>query len=176
VREERQFGLFSATLLIVASMIGNGVFTISGFLLADIHSRWLVLLAWAVGGIVALLGALSYGALARRIPESGGEYIFLARTLHLAGWASLLVGFSAPLAAATAGFGEYIRPAVGEVDPRLPGTILLVVFCSGPCVAFPARHPRPERQRAAQARVSRSLLGPGSLEDAACRGTRSGTD
>ena len=133
MRGERQLGLFSATLLIVASMIGTGVFTTSGFLLADLHSRWLVLAAWAVGGFVALLGALCYGALASRIPESGGEYIFLSRTVHpaagyLAGWASLLVGFSAPLAAAATGFGEYLRPFVGGIDPRWPGTILLLVF------------------------------------------------
>jgi APA family basic amino acid/polyamine antiporter len=114
-------------------MIGAGVFTTTGFLLADLHSRWLVLAAWTVGGFVALLGALCYGALASRIPESGGEYVFLARTIHpaagyLAGWASLLVGFSAPLAAAAAGFGEYLRPIAGGVDPRWPGTILLLVF------------------------------------------------
>lgn len=114
-------------------MIGTGVFTTTGFLLADLHSRWLVLAAWTVGGFVALLGALCYGALASRIPESGGEYVFLARTIHpaagyLAGWASLLVGFSAPLAAASAGFGEYLRPVAGGVDPRWPGTILLLVF------------------------------------------------
>lgn len=59
-------------------------------------------------------GALCYGALARRIPESGGEYLFLSRTLHpaagyIAGWISLLVGFSAPLAAAAYGFGEYTK-------------------------------------------------------------------
>jgi amino acid transporter len=85
-------------------MISSGVFTTSGFLLADLRSPWIVLAAWAIGGLQATLGALCYGALARRIPESGGEYVFLSRTLHpsagyLAGWISLLVGFSAPLAA-----------------------------------------------------------------------------
>src|SRR5881396_3632215 len=80
-------------------MIGTGLFTTSGFLLAELHSPWLVLAAWAVGGVIAALGALNYGALARRIPESGGEYLFLSRTLHpaagyIAGWISLLVGFS----------------------------------------------------------------------------------
>ena len=129
----RQLGLSSAVALVVASMIGTGVFTTSGFLLADLKSPWLVLVAWFAGGILAALGALSYGALARRIPESGGEYTFLSRTLHpaagfLAGWVSLLVGFSAPLAAAAMGFGEYTRPWLGGMSPRLSGTLLILVF------------------------------------------------
>ncbi len=111
----RPLGLISATALIIASMIGTGVFTTSGFLLADLRSRSAVLAVWPVAGLVALLGALCYGALARRLPESGGEYFFLARTLHpaagyVAGWISLLVGFSAPLAAAAVGFGDTPSP------------------------------------------------------------------
>lgn len=115
-------------------MIGTGVFTTSGLLLAELHSPWLVLAAWAAGGAIAVLGALSYGALARRIPESGGEYIFLSRTLHpaagyLAGWISLLVGFSAPLAAAAFAFGEYSKSWLTAWSPRVSGT-LLVIACS----------------------------------------------
>ncbi len=129
----RQLGLPSAVALVVASMIGTGVFTTSGFLLADLGSQWLVLAAWFVGGILAALGALSYGALARRIPESGGEYTFLSQTLHpaggfLAGWVSLLAGFSAPLAAAAFGFGEYTRPWLGGLSPRVSGTALVLIF------------------------------------------------
>jgi len=133
VNTARQLGLTSAVALVVASMIGTGVFTTSGFLLADLKSRWLVLGAWALGGVLATLGALCYGALARRIPESGGEYTFLSQTLHpgagfLAGWVSLLVGFSAPLAAAAIGFGEYARPWLGGLAPRLTGTLLILTF------------------------------------------------
>ena len=81
------------------------MFTTSGFALGDLGRREIVLAAWAVGGVLAMFGALSYGALARRIPESGGEYTFLSQTVHplagfLAGWVSLLVGFTAPIAAA----------------------------------------------------------------------------
>lgn len=130
---QRQLGLTSATALVVANMIGTGVFTTSGFLLADLKSPWIVLAAWAVGGVIATLGALSYGALARRIPESGGEYLFLSRTLHpaagyLAGWVSLLVGFSAPLAAAAFAFGEYSKPWMTLWSPRVSGTLLLIIF------------------------------------------------
>ncbi|MHB8522205.1 MAG: APC family permease [Limisphaerales bacterium] len=129
----RQLGLTSATALVVANMIGTGVFTTSGFLLADLRSPWAVLAVWAAGGVLAALGALSYGALARRIPESGGEYLFLSRTVHpaagyLAGWISLLVGFSAPVAAAAIAFGEYAKPWLPGWPPQLSGTVLLLVF------------------------------------------------
>lgn len=130
---ERRLGLVSATALVVASMVGTGVFTTSGFLLADLRSPWLVLLAWLVGGVLAACGALSYGALARRLPESGGEYLFLSRTLHpaagtVAGWVSIVVGFAAPMAAAALGFGEYLEAWFPAVPPRWSGSALLCCF------------------------------------------------
>ena len=92
-------------------MIGAGVFTTSGFALADLGRPEVVLLAWGVGGLIAACGALSYGALARRIPESGGEYTFLSRTVHplagfLAGWVSLLVG-TALIVGGVVGLGRW---------------------------------------------------------------------
>jgi amino acid transporter len=129
----RVLGPGHTTALIVASMIGAGVFTTSGLLLRDLGSPGWVLLAWAVGGLQAMLGAICYGALARRIPESGGEYLFLSRTLHpaagyLAGLISLVVGFSAPLAAAAFAFGEYSRPWFPGMNPQASGTVLICGF------------------------------------------------
>jgi len=129
----RQLGLISATALVVANMIGTGVFTTSGFLLKDLGSPWAVLAVWMGGGVLAGIGAVCYGALARRLPESGGEYLFLSRTLHpaagyVAGWISLLVGFSAPLAAVAYGFGEYGRPWAGNLPVKASGSILLILF------------------------------------------------
>jgi len=114
----RRLGLTSASALVVANMIGAGVFTTSGFALADLGRPEPVLLAWVIGGIMAVCGALSYGALARRIPESGGEYTFLSQTVHplagfLAGWVSLLVGFTAPIAAAALGLQAYLSDSLG---------------------------------------------------------------
>src|SRR5437667_2761543 len=132
---KRQLGFVSALALVVASMIGSGVFTTSGFLLADLYSPVRVLAAWLVGGVLAMLGALCYGALARRFPESGGEYLFLARTLHpaagyLAGWVSLLVGFSAPLAAVALAFGEYTKSWFAFSTPLATGSCLVAALAA----------------------------------------------
>jgi APA family basic amino acid/polyamine antiporter len=145
MESERRLGLSSATALVVANMVGTGVFTTSGLLIADLGSAWLVLLAWVLGGLVALLGALCYGALARHIPESGGEYVFLSRTLHpalgyLAGWVSLLVGFAVPLGALAFAFGQYMS-ALGGValaSPRLTGTVIILVAASVHAVSVTA--------------------------------------
>ena len=144
---ERRLGPGAATALVVANMVGTGVFTTSGILMDLLGSPWLVLLAWLLGGITALLGALCYGALAQRIPESGGEYIFLSRTLHpvaayVAGWLSLIVGFAVPLGALAYAFAEYLRPWLPPgVSPRLIATLLMVgaSFLHFGSVSFGAR-------------------------------------
>jgi basic amino acid/polyamine antiporter, APA family len=131
---ERRLGLPSATALVVANMIGAGVFTTSGLLIAELHSAWWVLLVWALGGLAAISGALCYGVLAQYIPESGGECVYLSRTLHpalgyLAGWVTFLVGFAVPLAALAYAFGQYLTamPGMDGVSPRLSGTVVILV-------------------------------------------------
>ncbi|MEM9478673.1 MAG: amino acid permease [Verrucomicrobiota bacterium] len=130
----RRIGFYGAVFLVVANMLGTGIFTSTGFLIADLPSRSVVLIAWVVGGVIALLGAICYGALAKRLPESGGEYFFLSRTIHPAagyvgGWISLLVGFSAPIAAAALALGAYTSAWFPEGwDVRWTGTAALLVF------------------------------------------------
>jgi len=126
--DARRIGLASATFLVVASMIGAGVFTSSGFALAGLGTPERVLAAWALGGVVATCGALCYGALARALPESGGEYTFLARTWHplagfVAGWVSLWAGFTSPIAVAALGLQAYLGASfeLGG-DPRWIGS------------------------------------------------------
>ncbi|MFO7769253.1 MAG: amino acid permease [bacterium] len=111
-----RFGLFTLTTVVVASMIGAGVFTTSGFALEDLGTPGKVMLAWALGGFIALTGAKSYGMLVRRIPESGGEYIYLRETVHplagfIAGWVSLLAGFTGAIAFAASALESYLVPA-----------------------------------------------------------------
>jgi len=98
-------------------MIGAGIFTTSGLLMAELHNPLLMVILWAVGGIIALCGALSYGELGAAMPGAGGEYLFLSRLYSpiygfLSGWVSFIVGFSAPIAASALGFSEYFTRAV----------------------------------------------------------------
>ncbi|KAA3606128.1 MAG: amino acid permease [Planctomycetota bacterium] len=128
----RTLGFTSATALVVANMVGTGVFTTSGFLLASLGNPVWVLAVWALGGLLAGLGALCYGSLARLLPESGGEYLFLSRTLHpaagwLAGWVSLVVGFAAPVALNAHGFGEYLQSWFPALGPKGLGTALIIL-------------------------------------------------
>ncbi len=113
---QRQIGLFPAVNIVVANMIGAGIFTTSGLLLAEIHHPGWLLILWAAGGLLALSGALCYGILGAAMPEAGGEYRYLSRLYHpmfgfLSGWISFFVGFSAPLAASALGFSEYAARA-----------------------------------------------------------------
>lgn len=118
----RKLGFFSATNIVVANMIGAGIFTTSGLLLNELHHPLLMLSLWIIGGIIALCGSLSYGELGAAIPEAGGEYLFLSRIYHpvfgfLSGWVSFTVGFTAAIAASAIGFSEYflrVFPALGS--------------------------------------------------------------
>jgi len=119
---QRKLGLFPATNIVVANMIGAGIFTTSGLLMAGLNSPLLMLTLWIVGGIISLCGALSYGELGAAMPGAGGEYLFLSRLYHpvfgfLSGWVSFIVGFSAPIAASAMGFSEYFCRAF----PVIPG-------------------------------------------------------
>jgi APA family basic amino acid/polyamine antiporter len=113
---QRKLGLFPLTNIVIANMVGAGIFTTSGLLMKDLHHAGIMLGLWVVGGLIALCGALSYGELGAAIPHAGGEYAFLSRLFHpvlgfLAGWVSFFVGFSAPIAASAIGFTEYIARA-----------------------------------------------------------------
>ena len=115
--------LYTATCLVVANMIGTGVFTSLGFQLAGGLTPFVILMLWLVGGVCAFCGSVAYAELAAALPRSGGEYHFLARIFHpsvgfLAGWAAVTAGFAAPVALAAMAFGKYIhgiRPALPEL-------------------------------------------------------------
>jgi len=113
---QRKIGLFPLTNIVVANMVGAGIFTTSGLLMRDLGSPLVMLGLWIIGGILALCGALSYGELGAAIPRAGGEYAFLSELYHpllgfLSGWVSFFVGFSAPIAASAIGFTEYFTRA-----------------------------------------------------------------
>src|SRR6266446_4910109 len=118
--------MLTATAIVVADMVGVGVFTSLGFQVQGIPSGFSLLLLWVVGGAVALCGVFSYGELAAMFPRSSGEYNFLRQTYHpavgfLAGWLSATVGFAAPVALAAMAFGEYGKSILPGAPPLALG-------------------------------------------------------
>jgi APA family basic amino acid/polyamine antiporter len=111
-----------ATAIVVADMVGVGVFTSLGFQVKDIPSGFSILLLWVVGGVVALCGVFAYSELGAMFPRSSGEYNFLTRAYHpafgfVAGWVSATIGFAAPVALAAMAFGEYGKSVLPDAPP-----------------------------------------------------------
>ena len=109
----RAIGLGSAVLLVVGSVVGSGIFLTTGGMAALIPSASLLLIAWALGGVLAITGGLTYAEMGAMFPRSGGVYVFLREaygglTAFLYGWASLLVVISGAMAAVAVGFAEYL--------------------------------------------------------------------
>jgi APA family basic amino acid/polyamine antiporter len=126
----KTIGLFSGIGMVVADMIGTGVFITAGFMVQDLAPGW-VLLAWVVGFALALCGAKGYSAVAALVPRSGGEYRYLSELMHpalgyLAGWASLFVGFSAPIAIDALAAGMFATTIIPGLDVKFVATVIVV--------------------------------------------------
>lgn len=125
----RSIGVFTATCVVVANVIGVGIFTTPGFLARDLGSPFAVLAIWGLGAILAVAGALSYSELGAVFPEAGGEYVYLRKAYgplwgYLSGWTSFFSGFTAPIAAACIGFAAYLS----HFAPHLaPGNVLWTI-------------------------------------------------
>ena len=109
----RQLGFSITVAIVVANMIGTGVFTSTGYQAHDLHDPTTILLAWVVGGVLALCGAASYAELGSLMPRAGGEYVYLSAAYHpavgfMSGWVSLTAGFSAPIAVSALAFATYL--------------------------------------------------------------------
>lgn len=123
----------TATAVIIANMVGTGVFTSLGFQLLEIQSPFAILLLWLIGGVIALCGALCYAELAASLPRSGGEYHFIGRIFHpsagfVSGWISATVGFAAPSALVALTFGNYLAAIWPELNPQLLALGLLAII------------------------------------------------
>lgn len=109
----RAIGLGSAVMIVVGAVIGSGIFLTTGGMAALIPSASLLLLAWVLGGVLAITGGLTYAEMGAMFPRSGGVYVFLREaygplTGFLYGWSSLLVVISGSMAAVAVGFAEYL--------------------------------------------------------------------
>ena len=125
----RDLTLANGTAIVVANMIGAGIFGITGFLAGDLGKPSLVLGIWLAGGLVALAGCLCYAELAINLPRSGGEYVYLREAWgpawgFLSGWISFFAGFAAPIAAAALLFSEYLAHFFPALSPRSPPGML----------------------------------------------------
>ena len=112
-----KFRFTTVTAVVVANMIGTGVFTSLGFQLLEIRSGFVLLMLWVAGGVAAVCGAMTYAELGAAMPRSGGEYNFLARIYHpaagfVSGWVSATIGFAAPTALAAITFAAYATSIV----------------------------------------------------------------
>ena len=134
-----EFGVATATFIIVASMVGTGVLTTSGFTVAGLKSNELMLWLWLLGGVVAACGALTLCELTAALPETGGDYVYLREAYgplvaFLSGWVSFLIGFAAPSAAAAFGAAKYLvspwhlDPSIESSVQRGLATLLIVGF------------------------------------------------
>ncbi len=126
-----KFSERTAMAIVIANMIGTGIFTSLGFQLADITSGFVIMSLWVLGGIMALCGALCYAELGSRLPRSGGEYNFLSEIYHpgagfVSGWISATVGFAAPTALAAMTFGTYLSSVFPSLNPLWLATVLIV--------------------------------------------------
>jgi APA family basic amino acid/polyamine antiporter len=133
MRPRNSFSPRTATAIVIANMIGTGVFTSLGYQLVDLDSGFVILMIWVLGGVVAVSGALCYAELGARLPRSGGEYNFLREIYHpaagfISGWISATVGFAAPTALAAITFGTYLSAAFPQLPALWLASALVLVL------------------------------------------------
>ena len=127
----RAIGLGSATLFVIGSVVGSGIFMTTGIMAESIPSASLLLLAWTLGGVLAMTGGLTYAEMGAMFPHSGGVYVFLREAYgplvgFLYGWGALLVVLSGGIAAVAVGFAEYLSYFLPALSPaRLLFTVPL---------------------------------------------------
>jgi APA family basic amino acid/polyamine antiporter len=126
-----KFKFTTVTAVVIANMVGTGVFTSLGFQLLDIQSGFVILMLWAIGGLIAVCGAMTYAELGAALPRSGGEYNFLAQIYHpaagfVSGWTSATIGFAGPTALAAITFAAYATSVLPTESPDWLEKILAV--------------------------------------------------
>jgi len=133
---QRGFGLSTATYVVIASMVGTGILVSPGYMMASLGNYPVIFALWALGGLLALCGALCVAELAAALPRAGGEYVYLREAYgpmpaFLSGWTSFFVGFSAPLAVAGYIAAEYLLKPFGWAETgsefRIKATAAIII-------------------------------------------------
>ncbi len=107
-----KYSLTVGITLVIANMIGTGVFTSLGYQVGPLPSGFVILVLWLLGGVVAWCGAVTYAEIATTLERSGGEYLYIGKMYHpllgfVSGWISLFVGFGGAISAVAIAIGSY---------------------------------------------------------------------
>lgn len=125
---EKKFGAIDGAALVVASVVGAGIFTVPSYVSSVARTPLLVIALWIGGGLLALAGAVCYAELGTRFPRGGAEYVYLREafgetTGFLSGWTSFVAGFSGAIAAAAVGFAVHLIAALPGLGGFAPSTV-----------------------------------------------------
>lgn len=120
--------------LVIANMIGTGVFTSLGYQVGPLPSGFVILLLWLLGGLVAWCGALTYAEIATTLEKSGGEYLYLSRMFHpalgfVSGWMSNVAGFGGAISAVAIAIGSYSSVLFDVPDKLISVFSVVVISC-----------------------------------------------
>jgi len=133
MKSKHKIGWKTAAALVISNMIGTGVFTSLGYQLTDIQNTWSIVLIWLLGGLFALIGALTYAELGTNFDDSGGDYVFLSKLIHpivgyIYAWVSLTVGFSAPIAISVMAMKSYLNPINPTIFNDWFGILVILIL------------------------------------------------
>jgi len=140
----RRLGLFDATMIVMGGIIGAGIFVNPAVVARNVHTPLLVLAAWLIGGMIALLGAFVYAELAALRPRVGGQYAYLRDAYHpivafLYGWTLLLVVQTGGMAGAAIIFGRYFCELLGlSIPEQVIATLALAILTAVNCLGVRA--------------------------------------
>lgn len=138
--KDHKLGMWSGMGMVIANMIGAGVFVSTGSMVDSLNPQQ-ILAAWVLGTLIALAGAKAYSGIVQLVPQSGGEYCFLSTLVHpalgyLAGWASLLIGFSASIAISAAAMGAFAQTLHPGVNPTLAATLMILALTTAHAIGL----------------------------------------
>ncbi len=134
MKQSKNYTLTVAITLVIANMIGTGVFTSLGYQVGPLPSGFAILMLWFLGGIVALSGAMTYAEISTTLKRSGGEYLYLSKIFHpllgfLSGWMSSVVGFAGAISAVAIAIGEYATEASGISTKIIAVISIILISC-----------------------------------------------